>query len=651
MPSTPITSFILIACPCLSSPPPLPALCLAGSTPSGNRYLRFLPSSYHLDRIHLGRVKLDVAFPLLFRSLVSWPGHLILSTMSGLSNFTSVFSSNTTGRVAKRNRRPVSCSTCRAKKLKCDRQQPCGSCSTKGLALSCTYTTAAFNRDSNSRSDAANRLQKLEDMVNGLMHSAPMTTFVVTPPDSSKSPQDDSPNLPDISAGGHLSQQGSQLSYIGGTHWASIVESIHDIRAIIDNDQNDLSPEPDLPARCRADPLFGQEKLLTIDQVLAVLPARPIVDGLVASYFKEPFLSLVFVHSGRFQREYEAFWRDPSSTSFLWLSILFSIMFMAAKLSFARGQTSTSDPCDTKRQGALRMSAKCLITGQYLKAQPYSVEALLFHFYCIFALHADPEIQPWPILAMATRLAQKVGYHREPSHLSSKLTPFECELRRRAWYFIEIFDLTMSAQQGIPAMINEEDCDCECPVNLLDEDFDENTTVMPPPRSETSHTIMLFFIYKSGVVRQLRPIIRHALSSRRYNLDETDRLHQGLERLHQNIPSCLRVRKIAETSFADQDYLIMQRFMIELHYLKGLCILHRPFLTYEKGDPVFDASREVCRNAALRALDLQTDYYQALQPQGRLYNSRWMFTNITMHEMFSAAMIICLDLVESKSQR
>ncbi|KAI4742249.1 hypothetical protein E4T50_07323 [Aureobasidium sp. EXF-12298] len=250
---------------------------------------------------------------------------------------------------------------------------------------------------------------------------------------------------------------------------------------------------------------------------------------------------------------------------------------------------------------------------------------------------------------MATRLAQKMGYHRDPKHLSS-ISPFESEMRRRAWYYIEIFDMTMSAHQGIPAMINEDECDVQLPINLLDEDFDENTVVMPPPRSNTTHIPMLFFTCKAEALRLLRPIVRHSLSSRRYDLEETNRLHESLEIGRHNVPPSLRIRTIAETSFVDQDYLIMQRFMLELQYLKGFCILHRPFLGCKKNDPACDKSREICVNTALRQLDLQTDYYEALQPQGRLYQSRWMFTNITLHEQFAAAMIICLDLNESRSQ-
>ncbi|KEQ95326.1 hypothetical protein AUEXF2481DRAFT_4942 [Aureobasidium subglaciale EXF-2481] len=569
--------------------------------------------------------------------------------MEGLSSFTSVFSSNNDNRVAKRNRRPLSCSICRARKLKCDRQQPCSSCAKKGESASCDYSPVISKEKSRSRSAvnsndaAASRLQKLEDLVNGLMHATPPSNFVVTPPSSSNSPQIDPPAYLATSAGGHLSQQGA---YVGGTHWASILERIHDIRSVMDSDLSDVPSEPAL----KADPLFGQERLLTIDEVLVALPERQIVDTLVSTYFKESFLSLTFIHSGKFQREYEGFWKDPSSASFCWLSILFSIMFMAAKIATARGQLAPSDPCDTKRAGALRLATKCLVTGQYLKAQPYSVEALLFHFHCIYALHADPDIQPWPILTMATRLAQKMGYHRDPRHLSAKLSPFESEMRRRAWHYIEIFDITMSANQGIPAMINEDECDCQFPINLLDEDFDENTSVMPPSRSDTTHIPMLFFNCKAEAVRLLRPIIRHALSSRRYDIEETNKLHDSLEKSRRNVPQSLRIRTIAETSFVDQDYLIMQRFMLELQYLKGYCILHRPYMACQKDDPAYEKSREICKSSALRQLDLQADYFQAVQPQGRLYQSRWMLTNVTLHEQFAAAMIVCLDLAESTSQ-
>ncbi|KAK6008323.1 hypothetical protein QM012_000226 [Aureobasidium pullulans] len=503
-----------------------------------------------------------------------------------------------------------------------------------------------------SNDAAATRLQKLEDMVNGLMHAAPMSTFVATPSSSTTSPRADAPTYSEVSAGGHLSQQGNQVNYIGGTHWASILESIHEIRSVMDSQLNDASSEPMqlTQSTLQADPLFGQEELLTIDQVLAALPERHRVDNLVASYFKESMLSLTFLHSAKFRREYEAFWKNPSSASFCWLSILFSIMFMAGKLARARGDPSPAEPCNTRMAGSLRMAAKCLVTGQYLKAQSYAVEALLFHFHCIYALHADPEIQPWPILTMATRLAQKMGYHRDPKHLSSRLSPFESEMRRRAWYYIEIFDITMSANQGIPAMINEDECDCQFPINLLDEDFDEHTTVLPPPRPNTTHIPMLFFTCKAKALRLLRPIIRHALSSRRYDVEETNSLHENLEKSHQNVPPSLRIRHIAETSFVDQDYLIMQRFMLELQYLKGLCILHRPFLSCSKDEPAFRRSREICVDSALRQLDLQNDYFEALRPQGRLYQSRWMFTNITLHEQFAAAMIICLDLNESTTQ-
>ncbi|KAI4727421.1 hypothetical protein E4T49_04777 [Aureobasidium sp. EXF-10728] len=577
--------------------------------------------------------------------------------MADLSNFTSVFSSsNNNNRVAKRNRRPLSCSTCRDRKLKCDRQQPCSSCTKRGEPSTCQYTSPAVKQNPKPRSvnsdAAASRLQKLEDMVNTLMHTAPMNTFVVTPPTSSTSPQTSTPAFSEVSAGGHLSQQGTQVNYIGGTHWASILESIHEIRSVMDSDLTDDFFEPAQPAQSsfKADPLFGQEELLTIDHVLATLPERHRVDSLVASYFRESFLTLTFIHSAKFRREYEAFWKDPTSTNFCWLSILFSIMFMAGKLAVARGQTALYEPCNTKIAGSLRMAAKCLVAGQYLKAQPYSVEALLFHFHCIYALHADPEIQPWPILTMATRLAQKMGYHRDPTQLSARLSPFESEMRRRAWHYIEIFDITMSAHQGIPPMVNVDECDCQFPANLLDEDFDEDTTAMPPPRSDTTHIPMLFFISKAQAVRLIRPVIRHALSNRRYDVEETNILHERLERSHQNVPPSLRIRTIAETSFVDQDYLIMQRFMLELQYLKAFCILHRPYLSCKKDDPAFERSREICVRSALRQLDLQNDYFEALQPQGRLYQSKWMFTNVTLHEQFAAAMIICLDLSESRFQ-
>ena len=115
--------------------------------------------------------------------------------VADISNFTGVFRANLTGsnrKVTKRNRQPISCASCRARKAKCDRQQPCGACTKRGDTSSCEYGAKAIlpgprSRDS-AKSEAQIRLQRLEEMVSGIIQAGEKTNLP-TPPTSDGSPQ------------------------------------------------------------------------------------------------------------------------------------------------------------------------------------------------------------------------------------------------------------------------------------------------------------------------------------------------------------------------------------------------------------------------------------------------------------------------------
>jgi hypothetical protein len=100
--------------------------------------------------------------------------------MTDLCNYTGVFSALANvedgSRVYMRNRRPVSCLVCRMRKLNCDRQRPCGSCAIRGDGASCEFIARGNlgmrRHEEKSRSEAQARLQRLEQMVHGLIQSS-----------------------------------------------------------------------------------------------------------------------------------------------------------------------------------------------------------------------------------------------------------------------------------------------------------------------------------------------------------------------------------------------------------------------------------------------------------------------------------------------
>src|SRR4051794_25492658 len=109
--------------------------------------------------------------------------------MADMKAYTTVFRLKPSGadphkdKVHKRNRPPLSCLACRARKQKCDRAQPCGSCVRRGSEATCSYApsppagarVSAGGAGSSGaaarggRQEAQERLQRLEEMVHQLL--------------------------------------------------------------------------------------------------------------------------------------------------------------------------------------------------------------------------------------------------------------------------------------------------------------------------------------------------------------------------------------------------------------------------------------------------------------------------------------------------
>ncbi|KAK9782695.1 putative Fungal-specific transcription factor domain-containing protein [Seiridium cardinale] len=569
-------------------------------------------------------------------------------------------------KIQKRNRPPVSCLLCRTRKVKCDRQQPCERCVKSGEAAFCEYAPRAARKprsesrpqpDNRPKHEAVSRpvlqvrLQKLEEMVSGLVHN---TENALDTPSSldqrtdgeSRSDLSTPPSIIGANHSGILTTQ-SDTTFVGATHWASILESINDIRGIIEADTDEgPSPSPPASGPHDIDVVFGPQAPINMEQAVARLPPKNKTDQLVLIYFRHRFTAAPYIHTSKFQREYDGFWRDPSSVSLLWVSILASILLVASYLASVKGEDLSKDCEAAHPDNFSKLAVECLVAGDYLAAKPYSIEALLLQAFTELQRNKDCPSQVWAKFGLLVRLAQRMGYHRDPKYLPN-ITPFEGELRRRAWFFIEVFDCLFSFQLGMPPSIREDECDTESPGNLFDLDFDENSMMLPPPRPATEPTSTLYLCIKSKLCRLLRRVIRLASGIQPPSYEEVRRLHDDIERYHDQIPTPLRIRPIRSYSFTDHTHDIVHRVTLEMMYLKSLCVLHRKYLNSEKDDHRYDMSRRTSVNAAIRILDLHAEYEEECRPGGRLYEDRYMLASLSLHDFLIASMIICLDLTEN----
>lgn len=285
---------------------------------------------------------------------------------------------------------------------------------------------------------------------------------------------------------------------------------------------------------------------------------------------------------------------------------------------------------------------QCIVLGKYATARAYGVETLVLHLQSSFLGLLDSNINIWFLMGILIRLAMRLGYHRDSARHST-ISPFEGEMRRRIWAVIYQLDILASFQLGLPSMISDEYCDTQAPKNLHYSDFDPDTTILPPSRPLSDNTAITYTIIKSKIMHVFKRIVGHTQSLSPRILETTIGLDMEMRKIYNDIPPDFKLKPISQ-SFMDASSSIMNRYNIQLLYLKGIVVLHRRYLNSEPSSLEHAKSRRSCQDAALSILSIQSDLHQASQLGGRLYNDRWMMSSFNAHDFLLAAMVVCLDL-------
>lgn len=122
-----------------------------------------------------------------------------------------------------------------------------------------------------------------------------------------------------------------------------------------------------------------------------------------------------------------------------------------------------------------------------------SDELIVLQAFTIYltALRFRSNLKPlWTLTALAVRLAQNAGLHRDGSAFN--LPPFESEMRRRLWWNIRFIDSRASEDSGYDSAIRLENCTTKKPRNINDADLTPGMDELPPER--TGCTDMVFSI-------------------------------------------------------------------------------------------------------------------------------------------------------------
>ncbi|ESZ97779.1 hypothetical protein SBOR_1788 [Sclerotinia borealis F-4128] len=559
----------------------------------------------------------------------------------------------------------LSCTFCRTRKLKCDRNSPCNNCSKRDLSSSCTYIHNSREKTSKAQKvkdkpkDVQERIQHLEELVVALMSQVKDKTLVpgpTVPPDHQpsifKGPKPSWPDDATVSESadsiGRISVEDELQNYVGGAHWAAILENIAGLKDSLGSEEWPQGTASGKNKHKGPVLLLGDNRKASRESVLACLPSKPVVDNLIERYFTAIDASFI-THTPTFKKEYDEFWDDPNSKSFSWLGYLFAIICLSVNFELRTGDIpipALSDMAVRDTEQRIRLyrekTVQCLVNSNYTEPGLYTVETLLLYYLSEHFQSKDALFGSWMLFGMIVRAGLRLGMHRDASHYPN-ISVFRGEMQRRIWAGILIVDIQTSCQVGLPRMVSEEMYDTKAPNNLLDEDLYESMVALPPVRSEDEGSPMSHVLSKYRLLIVFGKIFDASNSITPIQYDEVMRLEKMLLGTREGIPEVYRVGSIKSLD-TGPIMLRVRKFSIEMSYLKARCFLHRKFLSEAESLRKHSYSVKACVDSSMLILQYQ-NYMTIETAMGHsLHAMKWITSSLMTYDFLLAATLLCLYL-------
>ncbi|KAF2874685.1 fungal-specific transcription factor domain-containing protein [Massariosphaeria phaeospora] len=582
--------------------------------------------------------------------------------------------------VRKRNRVPLSCGPCRHRKLKCNRGQPCDNCTKRGDAGSCTYATAGNRKKSASSSGSAatpddmqNRIDRLEGLVLSLMTNGPQSAgpaaaqAAIADSMANSSPENaldlgpesiieedagDESEVEHVTKSiGVMKVHNNHAVFASEAHWYAILGELSEVKNYFNAHKKQYEEQLKRYQANRPDEagpgtafLFGAQQPTSYAEILSRFPPKPEADILVSRYFNTYDPGIHIIHGPNFQKQYDKHWLNPQDTPVIWLGMVYAMMCIALQ-----SYTRAGDEPPEYRDRSWKMSsdyrsltAQCLVMADITQPITNMLETLVLHIYADYARSRDAEPGIMISTGIIVRLAMRMGLHRDAAPYPG-ISVYQAEMRRRLWAAIRSFDLLFSAQAGLPPIARPRDTNTEVPRNIYDDELFEEMKVLPPSRAEDEATPTLYLINRTRLVYKLGEAVELTESLTCSSYDEVMKLDSQARELYERISPHLKMRSMDEAA-RDPSTLIMQRFTLDLLYLKIICVLHRKYLATARVQSRFKYSRHTCIDASMTMLQHQATLHRECLQGGRLRNVKWFISSLTTVDFLLSAMMVASDL-------
>ncbi|EXJ58255.1 hypothetical protein A1O7_05680 [Cladophialophora yegresii CBS 114405] len=426
-----------------------------------------------------------------------------------------------------------------------------------------------------------------------------------------------------------------KTQYFGPSHGASILLQFEELSRFVKDILHrlpTLEKHRDIWKHQRKE-LNPTLMLPEFDTLVAMLPEQARADALVRDYFETLETTYRVLHAPMFFRKYKELWGASLSKDSSVFLVQLLLVCASVNCAVAGGPSGFRGRSSVGRDMAVKWIEVCenwldLQSQKHVTLEVFQVRALLVIAKKLNCVKIKRE---WTVSGQLLRAAMSSGLHREPTFLSKNISVFDQEMRRRLWFTILELDLQNSLDRGMGTSIGPFDWDTLPPLNLHDEDFDEDTETMPFARPITEFTRTSFLCLAQQHL-PLRLEIISTINSIRVSLEKDAAIE-----LDQ------RIRQILDTipEWNESAAKAISKDLSELLLYESLLLIHQPFATEPGAQAKHFYSRAARRSAALATMKIFT----------HLRSSSGMIMCNLRDGLFRACLATCHDIVVSVNSK
>ncbi|KAK3175453.1 hypothetical protein K4F52_010252 [Lecanicillium sp. MT-2017a] len=340
-----------------------------------------------------------------------------------------------------------------------------------------------------------------------------------------------------------------------------------------------------------------------------LLPSKEETDALVEVYLTQFEQIHRVVHIPTFRKEYQDYWAPGSTKRYAAFTALILSMLAVTSCVHTHESLKFVGMMSSARHWAEKWITAC---DKWHSSQSQKHRRLI-HYQVICLLYLAKRVNTykkkrfWTGAGALIHDGIAVGLHREPSHMANKITIYNQEMRRRIWTTIQEFDMQASFDHGLPTLLSQLHYDVNAPRNLDDEDFDENTTILPPSKAPKEYTYSSF----QNLARQSLPLrleLSRLLTGPTSDIDY-DQVIRYTNDLTQEIDALPSWDTNVDPTKTNKNPLIAYT-LLHVQLRQYIIPLHQPYLKLRKQNSKYQYSEIIYYNAARDIVLLHDKLYE-----------------------------------------